>query len=265
MAVDLGDVAALAVQIRDAEGQPADAGTVTLTVTQPDGTAVGVATIRTGVGEHAASFTPVMPGLHAVRWSATPPNAAAFHDAFTVADSLPPLLGLDDIKSHLNKDVTVRVSDEELRITLAAATALAEAYTGRALRPFTWTGGITATGAGVLILPRAAATRVVAVTDPSGRDLTTSIEMDDDQEGTYLRHASRPLFGRHSVTVRLGVTGQALDIAQQGVRELVRHMWEPQRGGAPRPLQAPAETRPVTAHALPWSVTDKLDQIQISA
>ena len=268
MPTDLGDVVPLSVQIRDAAGDLADAGAVTLTVTTPDGTGVPVPVLRASAGTYSAQFTPTMPGLHQVYWQATGANASAFHDAFTVADPVPPLVGLDDIKNWLNKDQAQRATDEELRTVIAAATSLAEGYCHRALRPSTWTGTITATGpGGVLMLPRPAATSILAVTNPSGADVTATVEMDRPAAGSYLRAVAgtATLSGSYTVTVRLGVTGADLDIAQQGVRELVRHMWAPQRAGAPLPLQAAASeaARPATAHALPWLVTEKLDQIRL--
>lgn len=268
MVNDIGDVVALAVTIRDSDGDPADATAITCTITLPDGTAYAAPVAKTGVGTYTVSYTPTMAGLHTVRWVATGANASAYRDSFTVSDTLPPLVSLADVREWLRKADGDRASDEELRTVLDSATSLAESYTGRALRPRGWTGTIAATRTGILVLPEPAATSITGVTTVDGVDLTALVEMDHPAAGQYLRRTDgRDLIGRHAVTVRLGVTGRVLDIAQAGVRELVRHMWEPKRGGAPLPLQAAASmaARPAAAHALPWLVTEQLDQIVLSS
>lgn len=261
--IDLGDPLNPTLTIRDADGQLANATAVTLSVIDPDGIVSTCPVMNEGIGRYTALFTPPAPGRYVLRWVATGANAGAHVDVVQVADpTLAALISLADIKEYLNKSTQGTVSDEELRTTLDAATSLAEQYCARALRPGTWTGPIWATGSGVLILPEPAATSIVAVTNSADVDVTSSVVL--NQTGEYVRHATpgQALSGRYTVTVRVGVTGRTLDIAQQGVRELVRHMWEPQRGQAPRPLQG-AATRPGTAHALPWLVSEKLDQIRL--
>lgn len=265
MANDLGDVVALAVTIRDSDGDPADATAVACTITLPDGTTYAAPVAKVDTGVYTISYTPTLPGPHGVRWIATGTNASAFHDGFTARDTTRvPLLGLSDVKEWLNKDLTVHVSDEELRTTIDAATSLAEDYCGRALRPRTWTGTITATQLGVLVLPQPAALSVTSVADDSGAAVT-GWELDGTGQIIAADPFSAPfLYGRkYTVTALLGVTGSTLDTAQQGVRELIRHMWSPQRGAAPLPMGGGDLPRPSTAHALPWVVSEKLDQIRL--
>lgn len=257
-AVDVGDLVPLTVVVRDDAGDPADADDVTCTVTLPDGATASPAVAKTATGTYQALLTATQEGPHGWRMVATGTNACAFHDGFTVRAHGVPLLGLADVKEWLNKDLGVHVSDEELRTTIDAATSVAEGYCGRALRPRTWTGTITANRLGVLVLPEPAATSVTAVLDPSG---TPTAGWELDGTGQVIA-ADLPMSGQYAVTARLGVAGAALDIAQQGVRELVRHMWSPQRGGAPLPMGGAADmARPGSAHALPYIVTEKLDQI----
>ena len=59
---------------------------------------------------------------------------ASYTDDFTVDDAtLPSIVGLSELKTHLN--ITSTSSDEELRDTLADASAAAEQFCNRALSP----------------------------------------------------------------------------------------------------------------------------------
>lgn len=265
MGYDLGDPVALSVEIRNQAGTLANATTVTCTVTRPDGTTAALATANPSTGQYTATFTPTLTGPHQVRWVATGTNACAFSDGFTVRDAtVVPLLGLSDVKEWLNKDLTAHTTDEELRTTIDAATALAEDYCGRALAPRTWTGAITATLTGVLVLPEPAALSVSSILTSAGVTVTGWL-LDTTGQIIAPDATSAPFVygGRYTVTARIGVTGRTLDIAQQGVRELIRHMWAPQRGAAPLPMGGGDMPRPGAAHALPYVVTEKLDQIRL--
>ncbi len=95
----------LSILIRDAAGQPANAGAVTLTITLPDGTTVTPGPIAsTTPGVYDYDYVTVQAGRHGVRWVATGANAAAFTDAFDVqpADGSP-WISLADVKDHLKR------------------------------------------------------------------------------------------------------------------------------------------------------------------
>lgn len=262
MSFDVGDVVPMTVVVRDAAGDPADAGSVACTVTLPDGTTTSPAVVKTATGTYQAMLTAAQEGPHGWRMVATGTNAATYSDGFTVRTQGVPLLGLADVKEWLNKDLAVNTSDEELRTTIDTATAVAEGYCGRALRPRTWTGTITARLTGVLVLPQPAALSVTSIVEVSSGSPITEWRLDGTGQIISPTINSACFMGEYTVTARLGVAGAALDIAQQGVRELVRHMWSPQRGGAPLPMGGAADmARPGSAHALPYVVTEKLDQI----
>lgn len=134
MSYDLGDVARLAVQITDSTGTLANASSVSLTITLPDGTTSGSLTpTNTSTGVYQYDYTPASVGRYAVRWVATGTNAGAFADVFDVADpALLPVVSLSELKAALK--ITSSSSDDLLREILDEATDLAERRVGRALR-----------------------------------------------------------------------------------------------------------------------------------
>jgi hypothetical protein len=121
MSFQLGDVVPLSVTVRDADGNPADAGSVALTVTLPDGTTdvtANISSTSTGVYDH--DYATVQAGRHGVRWVATGTNASAFTDVFDVepADD-GDFISLADIKKHLRK--TSDADDADLAGFISAA------------------------------------------------------------------------------------------------------------------------------------------------
>jgi hypothetical protein len=127
---DLGDVVPLEFLVKDPSGTLANATTVTLTITQPDQTAAGPFTITpTTTGVYDYDFVPTQAGRHLARCVAIGANACAFTDAFDVADVDPGfVISLADAKSALG--VTTSTNDEELRLYLAAITAVIERRVG---------------------------------------------------------------------------------------------------------------------------------------
>jgi hypothetical protein len=123
MSFNLGDVVPLSVTIRDADGQPANAGAVSLTVTLPDGTTDVTSNITptaTGVYDH--DYPTVQAGVHQVRWVATGENASAFEDAFSVAPAAGlNFISLTETKKHLQKDLTKTADDADLLEFITAA------------------------------------------------------------------------------------------------------------------------------------------------
>jgi hypothetical protein len=126
---DLADQVPLTVQITDAAGVPADAGSVVLTITLPDGSTVSPAVSSPSTGKYQVDFVPSMPGRHSVKWVASGANASAFSDVFDVRAAFPPyIVSLLDTKRHLN--LSSSVDDEELRSFIEAATRVVENVVG---------------------------------------------------------------------------------------------------------------------------------------
>jgi hypothetical protein len=131
VAFDLGDVVPLTVDITDANGAAANATTVVLTITLPDGTTVTQSVTNPSTGRYQVDYTPTVAGRHAARWVATGTNASAYTDAFDVAEATPALIvSLRDAKQQLNLPLATTTHDEELRGFIAAATDAVEFITG---------------------------------------------------------------------------------------------------------------------------------------
>lgn len=127
MAFDLADVVPLTVTIYDAAGDPADGGTVVLTIGLPDGTTVTPAVTHSGVGVYQVDYPPAMPGRHTVSWVCTGLNASGYSGMFDVRPAAPPyLVSLADAKLQLN--ITNTTDDEELRRVVESATAAVERH-----------------------------------------------------------------------------------------------------------------------------------------
>lgn len=240
---DLGDVVALGVTITNSAGTAQNATTVTATVTLPDGTSTTPSVTNSGAGLYDVAYTPTLSGRHLIRWVATGTNASAFTDEFTVRslDTLP-VISYDMALAHLNIPAA-SANEEELRRFIDAAQDLAENYMGVVLGRRT----ITQTYDGqvdhiCLRSPKAISiTSVVesGVTlssnqyklDPTGQRIyrLTTTAVSDYNYGAYGYWAN----GVDAVTVTY-VAGYLVTppAVQQGVLEILRHLWQTQRGAS---------------------------------
>lgn len=122
MSFNLGDVVPLSITVRDADGNPANAGTVTVTVTLPDGSTASPTVTNDDPGVYNADFPTTQAGVHQVRWVATGTNASAFEDAFSVGSEAGlNFISLAELKTHLRKDLTNTTDDAELLAFIGAA------------------------------------------------------------------------------------------------------------------------------------------------
>lgn len=130
MPFDLGAPACLSMTVTDDAGQPADAGSVDLTVTLPDGTSSAYGPILSvSPGRYRYTYATTQPGRHAVRWVASGVNATAYVDVFDVREAIPTwIISLADAKSHLN--LVDAVQDENIRRWIGATTAAVEWFVG---------------------------------------------------------------------------------------------------------------------------------------
>lgn len=230
MARYLGDVWQLTGRTYDVSGSPANATTVTCTVRQPDGTTVPTgAPANPSTGVYVAAFTPTQAGMHSAVFTATGANASVGPVDFYVH---PPaglaLVTLDEARAHLNRTSTT--GDDELRGIIDVASAACERWTDRYWRRRTVVA--TLDGGGSVLL-RADAIAVTTVTD-AGLAVT----------GWTLRSPGilAPAGGRWVgpvvVTYSAGpADGLTPEPIRQGVLELVRHLWDTQRGGSNLPRQ----------------------------
>ena len=236
MAYDLGDVATLAIQIKDSTGALANAGTVVATITAPDGTTSIPSVTNTTTGNYSVAFTATQVGRHGIRWVATGANAGAYTDVFEILDpAYLPLVSLADAKTHMA--VTATTTDETVRYILARATGLAEDFTGRALvratKVETFDGGKEA-----VMLREPPVLTVTSVVENT-TTLTTSDYVVDLLTGALYRGSTlaRILFfpGVQNITVTYvaGYANPPLGV-QQGVLDIARWIYQQSQQG-PRP------------------------------
>lgn len=121
MAYDLGDTVPLSVLVTDAAGSPANASSVTLTITLRGGAVIaGTTPTNPSVGVYQYDFVPDTVGLYDVVWRSTGP-AAAFDDIVDVRATARRVISLGDARDYLNKAVGGQVDEDELRTLMAAA------------------------------------------------------------------------------------------------------------------------------------------------
>jgi hypothetical protein len=151
VSIDLGDVTTLAVEITSDGTTLANATSVTLVVTLPDGSSSGsLSPSNPSTGVYTYDYTPSQVGRHSYKFTATGTNAGAHADVFDVADpALLPVVSLAELRTALKLSATT--SDELLREILDEATDLAERRVGRALRRKTVVESHAGGGAGILL------------------------------------------------------------------------------------------------------------------
>jgi len=238
---DLGDVVPLGVKITDANGNLANATVVTCTITLPDGSSATPTVTNTQTGIYDTDYTPTMYGRYAVRWVATGTNASAYADEFTVRDFTDlGIVSLDEVKAHLNIPATNTNNDEEIRRFMDAAQDLAENYVGCVLGRKTFSSEKYDGNTDIL---RIRNPRVISVTSvyENGVLLTNADYMVDPTGQRLYRLASGTLNvpnwygvwapGVQNIVVTY-VSGFVIPppSAKQGVLEIIRHLWQTQRG-----------------------------------
>jgi hypothetical protein len=243
---DLGDVVPVGlVTYNDSTGVAEDATSAVLTITLPDGTTTTPTVTHVALsGVYTVNYTSTLVGRHGVRWvvvGTATVLGGAHTDVFDVLDPAElPLVSLADLKKHLN--VVSTTDDEELRYTLATATDLAERYTNRALRRKTVVethdGGKTA-----LLLRETPVLSVTTVVENLATLAATEYTINTNS-GVLYRGApistGRAWYGGTqgvTVTYVAGYTSPPL-VAQRGVMEIVRWMWQNSQQGPRSPFGA---------------------------
>ena len=263
---DLGDVVALAVEVRDSAGALANATAVTLTITLPDATTATPVTANPSTGKYTASYTPAAAGRFTARWVATGSNASAYTDTFTVLDPADlGLVGLADIKAHLN--ITGTTSDEELRNVLLAATTAAEDYLRRPLRRLALTETFysrNGNGRG-LVLSRTDLSQITEIVEDATTLDPDDYDADLNAGVVWRKDCSEWCYPSSVEYVTAGIDSPAL---RQAVLELTRHLWETQRGTMPmmpRGVDGMDMFNPAAGYSLPRRVTELLAPYRMPA
>ena len=268
MIYDLGDVVPLGITLTDSAGAAADGGTVTCTITRPDGSSVTASVTHAGTGLYNVDYAPTIVGRYVVRWASTGANASAFVDEFTVRDitQMGPV-SLDEVKAHLNIPTTTTTSDEELRRFIDSATDLAEQYCGVILgrRTFTETynGGVDHLR---LVHPKAIS--ITSVVEAGVTLSATDYYLDDTGQRLFRMNGATNAnvqyagvwasgFGSVVVTYVAGFTNPPASV-RMGVLEIIRHSWQTQRGSAVLTRNDDG-TVPGSAYTIPNRAKEYLD------
>lgn len=228
--IDLGDLVQVAVSIRDADGNLTNPSTADLTITLPDGTTdtPAVPLPPTELGILRVDYQTVQFGLH--RWRLTTTGPVTAHaDAFNVVDSSwPALVGLAEVKEHLNIPASDTSQDDELRGFILSASEVAEDIVGEVAQTEaaeTYSGGSPS----ILLRRRPVLSVTEVQVDGTVVDASTYIV----SPSGVLRHSSGcwPR-GFHNVQATY-VSGRTAAQASvlDATKELIRINWRPQQGG----------------------------------
>jgi hypothetical protein len=264
MAYDLGSIVPLSTQIRDASGALADAGSVTVTISLPDGTSVTSTPITASpTGVYGYSYPTVQAGRHGVRWVATGANAAAFTDLFEVlpADG-GQVISLADARRHLRIPAGQTSDDAEIQSYLRAVTKICERYVGAIAR--TSYSQVFDGGASRVMVDHRPVLQVVSVTE-FGTVLDPSAYRVIADSGVIIR-----LAGEFEMPFLYGAGVVVVDYAAgavvtqpnviQAAKIILKHMWETQRsagGGRPPLGDEPVDTTGST-YTVPYRAQELL-------
>lgn len=271
---DLGDVVALGVTIKDANGNPANATNVVATITQPDGSTVLPTVVNSGTGLYDINFTPTQFGRYTIRWVATGANASAYADDFTVRDyTRMGIVSLDEVKQHLN--ISTSALDEEIRRFMDAASDLAENYCGVILGRETIANEYHNGNVDHVVLRSPRAISITSVYENG--TLLTAADYTLDPSGQRLYRVASGTFNNPNyfgvwapgvnavrVTYVAGFTNPPPS-AKQGVLEIIRHLWQTQRGSTNvlTRNQTGDDFLPTATFSLPRRAMELLDPISL--
>jgi hypothetical protein len=166
-------------------------------------------------------------------------------------------VALDDVKTHLNS--TGAINEAELQGTIDAAEAAISRRVGP-LETVDKTARVRGGGLG-LRLPVSPAESLTSVTPVNGTALTLA-DLYLDQGAGVVTYNNGSAFCAHAYdVVYVAGRSECPDDLLLAVKELVRHMWDAQRGPVKvGPLQSDAlsNTLPGSAYTFPIRVTELL-------
>lgn len=227
---DLGDTVPLTTQITDAAGALTNASSVVCTIGLPDGTTATPAVLNPSTGTYTADYIPAMAGRFTERWTSTGP-ATARTDTFDVRPADPGyIVGLGDVKRHLNIPAAKTADDEELRTYIEAATRVVEEYRNETIVRRTITEQIE-TGAGTLRVALRTAP-VLSLTSVQSVDGTYTWNVAalsvDTAQGSVGVISEAPFYGRINFVYVAGyqVIPGTYTLA---AKIIIEHLWQLQR------------------------------------
>ncbi len=257
-----GQPVLLSSLVQDAAGVPANATTVTLTITLPDGTTATptVANPPTVTGTYTHVYVPTQVGLHGVRWAFEGTNASApLVDSFYVEPGTTvPLISLAEARKQCRLAATA--DDPEVQRLALVASDICERRTQVWRRT-----PVTATldGGGTFLRLRRPVVAVTSVLEDGIAVAASGWVLDGDKGWLYRGTTRTPWCwspGRQNVIVTYvaGAPGDIPDAVRQGVRLQIQHLWDSQRGGSGLPRQAGADfdIDPRTGYSIPNAVLE---------
>jgi hypothetical protein len=237
---DLGDKVYLTWNTVDSSGNAVNPGTVTLNITQPDATTSSVTTATSTTGTYTASFLPTQVGRHILAWSATGAYPQAYSDIFEVRDINDiGIVGYDEVLEFLNIPAA-SANENEVRRFIDASTDLAETYVGQVLGRRTFTNELYDGGTEFIRIRNPKAISITSVTE-NGLAVSASNYVLDYTGQRLYRIGSGTLYATNSygywtqgmnnvsITYVAGYVNPPMS-AKQGVLEIIRHLWQTQRG-----------------------------------
>ena len=273
---DLGDKVYLSWSTVDSSGAAVNPGTVTASVTLPDASSVTLTTATSVAGTYTTNYTPTQVGRHVYAWAATGAWPQAYNDVFTVRDITDiGIVSLDDAKYHLNIPATDTSQDAELTRMIDAAADLCEQYVGAVLGRRTYTAELYDGNNEFLRLRNPKAISITSVYENGALLAAAAYALDPTGQRLY-RVGSGTLYATNSygywtggmnnisVTYVSGFVNPPA-AAKQGVLEVIRHLWQTQRGSMSvmgRNL-AGDETYQTPTYSLPRRAMELLDPVSL--
>ena len=237
---DLGDNVYLTWNTYDSSGAAVNPGTVTLNITLPDATTVSVTTATSTTGTYTASYLPTQVGRHILAWAATGSYPQAFSDIFEVRDINDiGIVGYDEVLEFLNIP-TASANENEVRRFIDAATDLAETYVGQVLGRRTYSNELYDGGTEFIRIRNPKAISITSVYENGALVSASNYVLDYTGQRLY-RIGSGTLYATNSygywtqgmnnvsITYVAGYVNPPMS-AKQGVLEIIRHLWQTQRG-----------------------------------
>lgn len=241
MIYDLGDPIPLTLQTYNENEQPANAGSVSLTVLFPDGTSTSytsahptnpVTNNSSGLYRLTPDLVATQIGAHTYLWTATGTNQTTFGpDIFDVRPGITaaPLLSLVAARRALNKPVSTIDDENELRETIDGITAPVEDMIGP-VSPRAVSETYPRPGASLVLRtwPAISLTTLAPVYTNGVSYLPADLDL--DAETGIVRRKDR---GSFEGPLRVGyqVGRRVVDPAiREASKVIIRHLWDLQRG-----------------------------------
>lgn len=225
---DIGDLVPLGLAVTDADGNPADGGTVVLVVGLPDDTTAtpSVQHPDAGSGRYTVDYPATMEGLHTVRWTVTGANASTYSDVFNVREVTDQLISLTQAKLQLG--VTSASHDDDLRLFIAAAGLAIENHVCRTVVRRTFTEHVKASN-GTVRVTRTPTLDVVAMATVDGTVTWTPSDLAiDGDAGIVTAMTGTGLTGQLVVTYVAGLRVVPANYLLAG-RIILDRLWETMR------------------------------------